>query len=276
MIAALALTAALVLLGGCDTIGQDLGDVSAVLKPTTPHEAIIMMVDPYNADNRRIGTVLISNAPWGGTEVYLKQYRDMVEHERDPIVKAVAIRALAKHGTPEDALKILPHLTDANVQVRWEAAKGLQRLHNPAAVPDLLKTLSNSGEDADVRVAAAVALGQYPEDRAFQGLIAALDARELAVNTAAEQSLNILTGQSLGLDAPSWLNWYNGIGGAAEAFNQHGEYLYPTYARDKTMWERLAFWTSHDFEQPAPPAGLKPKTERSTYGDEPAAHDTGE
>jgi len=274
-IAALAFAIALPLIGGCDTVGQDLGDVSSVFKPTTPHEAIVMMIDPHNADNRRRGTILISNAPWGGTDVYVKQYRDMVEHEHDPIVKAVAIRALAKHGTPDDALKIAPQLVNPNVQVRWEAAKGLQRLHNPAVVSDLLKTLNSETEDADVRIAAAVALGQYPEDQAFQGLIAALDARELAVNVAAETSLNTLTGQSLGLDAPRWLNWYNSVGGTAEAFANHGEYVYPTYARDRSMWEKLAFWTSNNFEEPAPPAGLKPKTERSTYGDEPAPSNAG-
>src|SRR5262245_35494044 len=104
---------------GCETVGQDLSDVTSAFKPTTPREAVRMMVDPHNADNRRQGTVLISNAPWGGTEAYVKQYRDMVEHERDPIVKATAIRALARHGTPDDALKIAPHLTHPNPQVRW-------------------------------------------------------------------------------------------------------------------------------------------------------------
>src|SRR5262245_19959512 len=171
-LAALAFAASLPMMGGCETVGQDLGDAASIFKPVTPHEAVVMMVDPHNADNRRRRTVLISNAPWGGTDVYVNQYRDMVDHERDPIVNAVAIRALARHGTPDDALKIMPQLAHANVQVRWEAAKGLQRLHHPAVVPDLLKALNNETEDADVRIAAAVALGQYPEDRVFQGLIA--------------------------------------------------------------------------------------------------------
>jgi len=257
-------------LGGCDTIGQDLGGFGDVFDPTTPSEAARDMFDQYDSDKRRQGTVLISNAPFGGTEVYVKQYRDMVNNERDPIVKATAIRALGKHGLPEDALRIVPHLSNENVQVRWEAAKALQRLHNPAAVTDLLKTLRNDQELADVRLATAVALGQYPEDRVFQGLVGALNARELAINTASQHSLATLTGQDFGLEAAAWLAWYNQTVGTGNAFAGQREYLFPTYQRDETWLEKLAFWTDKQFEQPAPPAGLRPETEGSTYQDETA------
>lgn len=254
--------------GGCETIGQDFSEVASAINPTTPAEAAKMMVDPYDADNRRRGTVLISNAPWGGVEVYVTAYRDMVDHERDPIVKGTAIRALARHGAPEDALRIIPHLSHENPQVRWEAAKGLQRLHNRTAVTDLLRVLRDEVEQADVRIAAATGLAQYPEDRVFQGLVAALEARELAVNAAAQRSLVTLTGQAHGLDARRWLQWYNTMPSPEHAFAGRQEYLFPTYHRDDTIWEKLTFWSSRNFEQPAAPAGLRPKSERSTYGDE--------
>jgi hypothetical protein len=264
-----ALVAALI--GGCETLSQDLGHVASTINPISPSQAARMMVDPYDADNRRAGTILISNAVFGGSEPYVKLYRDMVLNEKDPIVKATAIRALARHGEPDDALRILPNLTHDNMQVRWEAAKGLQRLHNPAAAADLLKVLSNEADPADVRIAAATALGQYPTDRVFQGLVAALDASELGVNLAAQQSLATLTGRSLGLDATEWLAWYNSAASHGDAFAAHGEYMYPTYVRDESLWERLAFWTSRNFEQPAPPAGLRPKSQRGTYETEDAA-----
>ena len=148
--------------GGCDTMSQDFNDLAAAIKPTSPSDAARDMLDPYDADKRRTGTVLISNAPWGGTEVYVTAYRDMVLNENDPIVKATAIRALARWGSPEDALIIAGHeganLNAENVQVRWEAAKGLQRLHNPRVVPYLLAALAKDSEHTDVRVAAASAL----------------------------------------------------------------------------------------------------------------------
>lgn len=256
------------LLCGCDTLSQDIGDIASAFKPTSPSEAARNMLDPYDADHRRQGTVLIAQAPFGGIPIYLAAYRDMVLNERDPVVKATAIRALARHGTPDDALRIMPFLTHENFQVRWEAAKGLQRLHNEQAVPELLKVLRNDTEHSDVRVAAATALGQYPQDRVVQGLIAALDARELAVNIAAEESLQTLTGQSFGYEPARWLVWYNQAAAAGTAFQGKREYLFPTYSRDETFLEKLAFWSKREFERPAQPAGLRPEAERTTYGDE--------
>ena len=266
---AIALAAAA--LTGCDTMSQDFNDLAASIKPTSPTEAAKDMLDPYDADKRRTGTVLISNAPWGGTEVYVKAYRDMVLNERDPIVKATAIRALARWGTPEDAIIIAGHdganLTAESVQVRWEAAKGLQRLHNPVVVPYLLATMSRDSERTDVRVATASALAQYPEDRVFQGLVAALDARELAVNTTAELSLHTLTGESFGMDRSAWLLWYGQATKQGGAFAGQSDYFYPTYWREDTFWEKMAFWSSRHFEKPNQPAGLRPSTETRTYTD---------
>ncbi len=255
-------------LSGCETISQDLEGITKLVNPTTPFEAAQMMMDPHDADKRREGTTLISNAPWGGVDIYMAAYRDKVLNETDPIAKATAIRALARWGEPEDALRIMPHLTDANIQVRWEAAKGMQRLHNPAVVPEILKVLRDEAEQSQVRVAAAVALAQYPEDRVFQGLVSALDARELAVNAAAEHSLNTLTNQSFDMDSQAWLNWYNSVASSGTAFAGQKQYLFPTYYRDDLWWETMMFWTSRHWEQPAPPAGLRPKSQRNTYEDE--------
>lgn len=255
-------------LGGCETVSQDLSDFASSFVPTTPAEAARMALDPYDPDRRREGTLLLGNAPFGGADVYLVMYRDYVENEQNPLVKAVAIRALGRHGTPEDAMIIVAQVRNDNVQVRWEAVKALQRLHNPGAIPALLTVLRDLEEHTDVRVGAAIALGQYPQDRVFQGLVAALDARDLAINIAAESSLGLLTGQTLGLDPRPWLTWYDGH--ADDAFAAQQEYLYPTYQRDDTFFEKIAFWNSRVQEEPAPPVGLRPSSERQTY----AADDT--
>jgi HEAT repeat protein len=266
--------AVLVVIGGCETIGADLNALAKGLTPTTPRQAAEMMLNPHDPDDRREGTLLIANAPFGGNPPYVRTYRDYVEHERDPLVKAAAIRALAKHGTVEDAPLIARQLTHENVQVRWEAAKGLQRIHNPQVVPDLLESLRDPSEDADVRIAIARALGQYPEDRVFQGLVAALDARELAVNVAAAGSLRTLTGQAHGLDPSAWLSWYNNASG--DRFAGGAEYLYPTYQRRESWLEKLAFWTSRPVEHPAPPVGLRPESQRRTYQNEDEANPPGD
>ena len=250
---------------GCDTIGQDFNALTESLMPPTPSEAVERMVDPNDPDNRRRGTLLIANSPFGGADPYLKVYRDMAIHERDPLAKAAALSALGRHGLPNDAPVIAASLDDENRQVRWAAAQALQRIHNVAVTGDLLEVLRKDEEYADTRIAAAVALGQYPQDRVFQGLISALDERELALNFAAQGSLLVLTGQDFGLEPSAWLGWYNNT---AEPFAGRQEYLYPTYQRDETWMERLAFWSTTTYEQPAPPAGLRPESERRTYEDD--------
>ncbi len=256
---------------GCGTMGQDLSALGESIMPVNPDKAVRLMVDPHDPDNRRRGTVLIANSPFGGADAYLAMYRDRVENERDPLVKAASIGALGRYGGPEDAPRIAGGLGDEQeLQVRWEAAKALQRIHNPAVVSPLLQTLGDEGEQPDIRVAAAVALGQYPQDRVFQGLVGALDALELSVNLAAQQSLVTLTGENTGLDPRAWLRWYNAVD---NPFAGQREYLYPTYQRRRTWMEKLAFWSGKTFEQPGPSAGLRPTSQRRTYPDDDSAAD---
>lgn len=265
------ITAVLVsgLITGCDTIAQDFDLLTRNLIPPTPTEAAEMMVDQHNPDQRRAGVTWIANSPFGGADPYLRQYRLMVEIERDPTVLAAAVRALARHGEPDDAALISPHLAHANQHVRWETARGLQRLHNPVVVSDLLAVLRNAQERSDVRIAAAHALGQYPQDRVFQALVGALDSRELAVNQTAEQSLATLTGRDLGNDPSDWLEWYGSVA-PRERFAEQREYRFTTYTRDETFFERIAFWQTTQFEQPAPPAGLRSPDRRETYDNDHA------
>ncbi|HWB18653.1 MAG TPA: HEAT repeat domain-containing protein [Phycisphaerales bacterium] len=258
-------------MAGCDTIGQDIADLKNSITPISPHEAALKAADKNDPDARRTGTTLISNSPFGGADAYLALYREYVQHDDDPLVKASAIRALARHGTPDDALLIVPHLTDENPQVRWEAAKALQRLHNPAVVADALKVIRNEEEQSDIRVAAIQALGQYPEDRVFRGLVGRLDERELSINLSAQDTLHTLTNQQFGLNSREWLQWYESKLKGGDPFADQQEYLFPTYQRDESFWERVAFWTSPTFEQPGTPTGLHPAGSRTTYDDEPPA-----
>jgi len=251
--------------GGCGSFNDDLKDLSGGLFMPSPSEAALMAADEFDPDKRREGTLLLANAPFGGDPQYVKLYRLRCEVEEDPLVLAVAIRALAKHGDADDAMLIVPYLQSENQQVRWEAAKGLQRLHNPLAVEPLLDVLRNPGEDTDVRLAAAVALGQYREDRVFQGLVGALTARELSVNLGASASLETMTGEALGLDPRKWLAWYEEH--PDDPFAGGTDFVYPTYHRKDSFLEKIAFWSEREEEQSAPPAGLSSGSEKRTYDD---------
>lgn len=258
---------------GCETLTSDVADMVEGMTPRSPSEVGRMAVDPHDPDNRREGTMLLANAYFGGADAHLAMYREYVQYDRDPLVKAAAIKALARHGSPEDAVLISVQLANESSVVRWEAAKGLQRLHSPIVVPDLLAALRNPDEEPWVRVAAAEALGQYAEDRVFHALVAGLNARELSLNLTAQKSLKTLTGEDFGLDAAAWLDWHGAAQAAGDPFAGQREYLFPTFRRNERWWERIAFWATHEYEEPAPPAGLPSASARSTYEEAPPADD---
>ncbi len=253
---------------GCSSMQDSFNDITSALTPTTPRQAADSALDQYDPDRRREGILLLSNSVFGEQEVYVSLYREYTRFDTDPMVRAAAIQALARHGEPDDALLISAHLDDENRHVRWEAAKGLQRLHNPDAVTPLLDSVLDEAEDPDVRAAGAVALGQYPQNNVFQALVAALNASELSINIAAEQSLQLITGMDFGQSPRQWLTWYDEASTRGVVFAGQEEYLYPTYSRNHTFFEQVFFWSKPTFETPTQPHGLRPADERSTYQDD--------
>jgi hypothetical protein len=245
--------------GGCkspmrpkNATGQPTSILGA-LSPPTPQEAAAWAVDPYDADKRYRGTLLLVNAPWGGEPVYVDLYARAIEDE-DPSVKAAGARGLALHGGPEHVPLIVKHLADPDRLLRWECARALQRLHNPVAAPDLIKRLESKTEDeAMVRAASADALGQYAEPKVVDGLIAALADRDLTVHQAARRSLRTLTGQDLGADLRAWVTWKKQ---SPDLFAARQPYVYPVFERDKTWVEVLVPIFQPPNEKSSTPVGF--------------------
>ena len=90
-------------LASCESMSSDFANLSSSFSPPTPAQAAQWALDPYDAENQRRGTVLLANAPWGGSPAYLSMYRLYVEDNADPLVKASALDALARHGEVSDA-----------------------------------------------------------------------------------------------------------------------------------------------------------------------------
>lgn len=245
-------------LSGCEWIDEarakgGTGDsVLEFFQPPSPQQAVAWATDPYDADKRYRGLLLISNAPFGGDSLYIRMY-EQASADGDPGVRAMAIRALGRHGSPEHVPIILNSFSDKDDLVRWECARALQRIYAPEAVAPLIERLDRETEDdVLVREAAAIALGQYPEPRVAQALFSALNDRNLSVNVAANRSLQILTGESLPPDATRWIRWYNETD---DPFAGGGEYEYPVFARDAVWWEYLAPWSEVPNEVAGRPAG---------------------
>ncbi len=239
---------------GCDTMSSDLSQFSQTFVPPSPAQAARWAADPNDRENARRGTILLANAPWGGTEVYLKMYRLYAADALDPLVRAAALQALGRHGDASDAVLVAKSLTSPFRQVRLAAARSLQRLHDPAVADTLWPRLIDPDEDADVRIEIAIALGQYPTPAVFNALVASLSQRDLAVNIAAVDSLRMLTGQGFGIDEDAWLTY---LASAPEPLLTAPNYLYPTFIRELDIWDTLVFWDPVVLETPDVPIGMK-------------------
>ena len=255
----LAPIAALGLIGlaGCDVFdGYQPGATSllSVFEPTTPDQAADWALDEYDANNRYQGLVLLANADFGGQPIYLNLYRERIS-DVDPGVRQAAVRALGLHGEPSDAITIAEMLqNDDDRLVRMTCARALQRLHNPEAIDALIQRMDFEAEQhAEVRAEAAHALGQYRDPLVLQNLIAALDDRSLTVNHNAMQSLETLTGQSLGYDTAIWLAW---VEDHPQPFAAARQYTYPGFNRPRHPVEWLPFIPQPPKAPEAPPVGL--------------------
>lgn len=267
-LAAIAALAAAALCGGCNVLPRNANpeadSVFELFTPPSPAEAASWAADPFDADKRQRGVLLLANAPFGGERPYVQLYEMRLQDE-DPAVRLVATRALALHGTSESVPSVIEGLSDSNVGVRRESARALQRLHNPVAVEPLIEAMDYTREsDPDTRANAARALGQYAEPRVVQALIGALADRRLAVNRNALESLRVLTGEDFGLISRQWLAW---TGQSRDLFAGRGDYEYPVFRRDQTIVEFLLPWWDAPNETPGAPAGMIVVTPREIEED---------
>lgn len=235
--------------------GRPPESIFELFAPPTPAEAAAWASDQYDPDKRYRGTLLLANAPFGGESVYVELYTKAAADE-DPSVRSAAIRGLALHGSVEHVPLILDQIGDEDRLLRWECCRALQRLHDRAAVPALLQRLDPAVESEPiVRQAAAEALGQYPESRVLDGLIAALRDRDLAVNHTALNSLRTLTGQDMGHNFRQWIAWQKQT---ETPFAGRQPYVYPVFYRDRKLVEVILPIFSPPNEIAATPVGMDP------------------
>lgn len=212
--------------------------------PLSESEAVFKSTNREDADDRRRGVSWLGSAGYGANEEHLILYRQLIEDD-DGGVRAAAAKALGRNGTAEDALLLMGLLDDDDALVRWQAADALRKIHNPAAVPELLDRLNRDIEDdQDVRSAAALALGQYPQLTVFTRLVEALNQGSYQVASAARHSLTQLTGHDAGLDPRDWADW-----GARnpDPFSKCESYTYKAYQLTPGWFSKyILFWSNED------------------------------
>ncbi len=251
---------------GCDVFDDARPGATSIFDifaQPTPSEAAAMAIDPYDANNRYRGTMLLSTAYFAGQPVYVKLFEDRA-NDTDATVRIAGTRALANHGNTSHVPILVERLKDTDPLVRLEAARGLQRLHGNEAIaplmdasrsPDVARAGDTAEENPEIRAAAANALGQYPTTEVVQHLILVMADPQLSVNNAALSSLQTMTGQDFGFNRRDWLEWYDNT---KTPFVAGTPYIYPVYHRDKKFVEYLPFVSPPPNEVAATPVGMPP------------------
>ena len=229
-------------------------DAMPTLFPKTPRQAALGAFNVYDADVRCASIKELAAAPFGGEAAYLRTYRLLID-DPDPTVRAACAHALGLHGGVEDATRLALCLYDPVAFVRWEGAKALQKIHAPLAVKPLMEAMAEDS-DPDVRMSAAVALGQYPERQVFDALVGALEDPHHSVIVGVRRSLKTLTGYDFGSDGGMWITWSEQVG--AKLFEHQETYTWQSYEKPTGIIDKVKFWKKKpEPALPRVPAGLE-------------------
>lgn len=177
--------------------------------------------DP-NADHRREAIERLSRTRYADHPTVAEACTIVARSDRSPSVRCAAIRLIAESRHPQTAETLLAILnTDdsddvgLSRRVRLNALRALYFLVRNAALPSehqdavVAAAVRLLGEDSsrDVRIAAALLLGEIPHVRGVNALVAALDHPDFGVVHHAERSLTRLTGVGHDRDPRAWRSW---------------------------------------------------------------------
>ncbi len=157
--------------------------------------AIMRMTEPANAQDR---------------EHYLTVLAASAKSERDTICRIAAVQQLATYKDSQatqalaDAYQIPANASDKNGIVQVAVVQALGQRKDPAAMDTLISAL-NPKNNEDLRAAAAVSLGKFPNYKAAEALLASLkQERNTAVRHEVHNSLVKITGRDLPREAQAW------------------------------------------------------------------------
>lgn len=133
-----------------------------------------------------------------------------LQEEQSPVLRAELVRSLGELGASVSQTAVLSAMSDESGHVRIAAAKALGRQPTQEGFQALTRAVE-SDSDLDVRIAAARELSYFKAFDAPQALRPALEDNDPALQLAAMQSLQSLTGRSeYGNHVPTWREYLDG------------------------------------------------------------------
>jgi hypothetical protein len=134
-----------------------------------------------------------------------------VELQREKAVpmRVALVKTLSTFPTPQARAAIQLAATDQDSYVRREVCVALAKTPDAEALQTIGDVLAKDA-DADVRVAAAKALGTFKDPQAAQALAVAIDDNNPALQQASMDSLRAVTGKDYGYSASAWREYMQG------------------------------------------------------------------
>lgn len=206
--AILSITLTLLLLGGCKG-GKEVewGDVFGKKKDPPPDVLVEQLFNANAPDTRRVAIEKLAKTPWINEDKNRELVAQMTNPsvEKSPIVRAAAVRTLAKVDDPKFFPNIAAAMKDASPTVRFDAADSFELIIYPQAETELQR-LALDDDNEDVRTAACQALKNYRSDDTYRTLLRCLEDESFTVREAAHESLVTMTGADNGYDPTKWVS----------------------------------------------------------------------
>jgi HEAT repeats len=190
--------------------GGGLGDLFAgiydQLTGRTP-ASNLTLIRSRSADARIRAINDLVARDFGKQPVYTRVYKALAENDPDPLVRAVAIRALNRSRDRTAVPLFIRGLSDPNEWVRLESAKALVRVPDPSAAAPLLQVVRRPDETRDVRIAAVDALRHYKNMEVARTLASLLAERDFSIVWQSRRSLRDITRKDFRYEEAKWLEY---------------------------------------------------------------------
>ena len=214
--AAVALTLVLMLSGCNSGPFVELAQYNPLLRDDRSHEALY---GPLPVERMKQLTELASTADEltpQQRQQWAVQLSQQLPSEPDSLIRQRMVEALGALNAPEAMQGLQAALQDIEPDVRRTACVRLAGRSDPQTA-QILATVLGNDTDAQVRIAAARALGRFEQREAVQALGLALDDPDPAARHCAMQSLHEATGRDYGDNVEAWRQYVRGDTPNAEA-----------------------------------------------------------
>jgi len=148
-------------------------------------------------------------------EQYIQKLVGLIQNDSNPVIRAEAVRALAKFPSPSIIPGFRTATADDDQEVRIAACQAWGQHPDPEALQALADIVRHDAK-LDVRMVATAELAKFSDPAAVAALGVALDDHDPALQYRAIQSLKTCTGEDFGNSVAAWRDFVAGRTPTAE------------------------------------------------------------